>query len=227
MRIKGKELLCRGVALLALAAVWTVLVCRVDVKPVGQLGTALGFAGLNTWFFRLTGVHLWLYTLTDWLGLVPVFVCLGFAGIGAVQLLRWRGLKKVDLDILLLGVYYIAVVTLYLVFEMIPINYRPVLIQGCLEASYPSSTTLLVLCVMPTLVIQARRRMGKGRTAVTVGTMIFSAAMVAGRMISGVHWLTDIIGAGLMSAGMVCLYRAAVALCCEEKELGGRGSGIS
>lgn len=99
-----------------------------------------------------------LYTITDWLGLVPVFVCIVFGGIGLWQLIKRKNLFKVDKDLIYLGIYDVIVIFGYLFFEMCPINYRPILIEEILEASYPSSTTLLVLSVMPTLVLQANRR---------------------------------------------------------------------
>ena len=209
---QGKRQLCAGLFLLVLFGVWTVLIQTVDVQTAGEAGTEIGFAGINGWFHELTGVHMGIYTATDWLGLVPVFVCLLFGALGFVQLVCRRSLLKVDRDIILLGVYYVLVVGCYLIFEMYPINYRPILIEGRLEASYPSSTTLLVLSVMPTLVFQTRRRLKSERNIKTIAllTMLFSAAMVAGRLVSGVHWLTDIVGSVLLSGGLFCLYRAAV-----------------
>ena len=123
-----------------------------------------------------------------------------------------RSLLRVDSDILLLGVYYVLVIVCYLIFEMIPINYRPVLIEGRLEASYPSSTTLLVLSVMPTLMFQTYRRVENSliRKAVATFVIAFSLFMVIGRLISGVHWATDIIGSILLSAGLYMLYRSVV-----------------
>ena len=153
-----------------------------------------------------------IYTVTDWLGLVPIAVCLGFGMVGFFQLIRRKSLLMVDPDIILLGVYYILVIIAYLVFEMVPINYRPILIGGALEASYPSSTTLLVLSVMPTLKFQIDRRAEKPliRNAVGVFAIMFSAFMVTGRLIAGVHWATDIIGAIFLSRGLFLLYRYAV-----------------
>ena len=153
-----------------------------------------------------------LYTITDWLGLVPIFICLCFGVMGLMQLIERRSLLKVDPDILILGVYYVLVIACYLIFEMIPVNYRPVLIEGRLEASYPSSTTLLVLSVMPTLMFQANRRASKAiiRKAAAVFVIAFSAFMIIGRLISGVHWATDIIGSVLLSAGLYMLYRSAI-----------------
>lgn len=202
-----------GVVLIAAFALWTALVQLVDVQPIGQNGTNIGFATINTWFHGLTGVHTGLYTVTDWLGLVPIAICLGFAAFGAVQLVARRGMLKVDPGILLLGVYYIAVIFFYLIFEMVPINYRPIPIEGVMEASYPSSTTLLVLSVMPTLKFQVDRRSSNMllRKATAMFVIAFSVFMVVGRLISGVHWATDIVGSVLLAFGLFALYRFAVA----------------
>jgi undecaprenyl-diphosphatase len=209
---KPRRDLVTGTVLIAAFALWTALVQIVDVRPVGQNGTDIGFATFNTWFHGLTGVHMGIYTATDWLGLVPVAVCLGFGALGAMQLIRRRSLLAVDPDLLLLGVHYVAVAAAYLVFEAFPINYRPIPIDGVMEASYPSSTTLLVLGVMPTLAYQAVRRMksslAKGAVAFVAA---FSALMVAGRLVSGVHWATDIVGSILLAAGLFAMYRYAVA----------------
>jgi undecaprenyl-diphosphatase len=115
----------------------------------------------------------------------------------------------VDYDIFVLGGFYIVTIAAYLFFESVAINYRPVLINGYLEPSYPSSTTLLVMCVMPTAAMQLRTRMKNtlfGRF-VCIAIAAFTAFMVIGRLISGVHWVTDIIGGALISAGLVLAYR--------------------
>ena len=210
--MKEKRNLLAGVGLIDAFALWTVLLRCVDVQAVGQNGTKIGFAAFNVWFHQLTGVHMTLYTITDWLGLVPIFICLCFGVLGVAQLIKRRSLLRVDQDILLLGAYYVMVIACYLIFEMIPINYRPVLIEGRQEASYPSSTTLLVLSVMPTLWFQANRRASNvtTRKAAEVFVVAFSAFIVIGRLISGVHWATDIIGSILLSAGLYMLYRLAV-----------------
>ncbi len=220
--MKAKRILLIGVGLLAAFALWTFLIMNVDVRNVGQRGTPIGFAGFNTWFHQLTGVHMRIYTVTDWLGLVPVAICMCFAVLGLIQLIRRRSLFKVDADIILLGIYYILVIIGYLVFEMIPVNYRPIPIDGIMEASYPSSTTLLVLSVMPTLIMQIRRRCDNKiiRYSVYFSAVLFSAFMVIGRLISGVHWATDIIGSVFLSFGLFASYCAAVMFTDKRKENG-------
>ena len=128
------------------------------------------------------------------------------------QLIKRKSILKVDADIILLGIYYVVVIFAYLAFEMTPINYRPILIDGFMEASYPSSTTLLVLSVMPSLTFQIARRSRNVvlRNTVNVFTKAFSISMILGRLLSGVHWCTDIIASVLLSAGLFKLYQFSV-----------------
>ena len=206
---KRKELLA-GIILLVAFVLWTVLIRNIDVQNAGSNGTAVGFATINVWFHQLTGVHMLVYKITDWLGLVPIIICMCFGVLGLVQLIKRRSILRVDPDILLLGVYYVLVIACYLIFEMIPINYRPILINGNLEASYPSSTTLLVLSVMPTLKYQSDRRIANPMTRKSIALFVFafSLFMVTGRLISGVHWATDIIGSVFLSSGLFMVYRS-------------------
>ena len=212
MKKNGRQVLILGILLIMTFAVWTWMIQNVDVQPVGVNGTEIGFATWNLWFHNLTGVHMTIYMITDWLGLVPIAVCILFGIVGLIQMIKRRSLFKVDCDIIFLGIYYMIVIFGYLIFEMIPINYRPILINGFMEASYPSSTTLLVLSVMPTLIFQGNRRLKNSRLkkAVTIFTVLFSAFMVVGRLLSGVHWFTDIAGSVMLSAGLLCIYYAAV-----------------
>lgn len=208
MQKKEKRMIgCGGLLILAFL-VWTGMVLCVDVQPLGQNGTNIGLSTLNLRFHQLTGVHLMIYHITDWLGLVPVAVCMMFGGIGLFQLIKRKSLLKVDRDLIILGIYYVIVILGYLVFEMIPINYRPILIEGRMEVSYPSSTTLLVLCVMPTLIEQMNRRVKSNiiKKGIQWFVVLFSGFMVIGRLIAGVHWLTDIIGGVLLSAGLFTVY---------------------
>lgn len=205
-----KRRICWSVAFLLAFALWTALVCFVDVQSIGPNGSSVGFAAINGWFHRLTGTNMTLYVITDWLGLVPVAVCLGFAILGLCQWIKRKNILKVDANVLALGGFYVVVMAVYVLFEYVVVNRRPVLIDGFLEASYPSSTTMLVLCVMPTAAMQFRARIQNAalRRTIIALIVVFTAFMVAGRLVSGVHWLTDIVGGGLFSAGAVLLYQS-------------------
>ena len=210
MKRKNKKMLVCGASLVLAFVLWTVLVRLVDVRAIGPEDSSVGFATLNGFVHELTGVNWLLYTVTDWLGLIPIAVALGFAGLGLVQLIKRKSLWKVDHSILALGVFYIVVMVAYIFFEMVVINYRPTLIDGYLEASYPSSTTMLVMCVMPTAAMQLNVLIKKTlrRRCITIATITFTAFMVVARLLSGVHWFTDIIGGALLSAGLVTMYHS-------------------
>lgn len=190
--------------------VWTFLVQCVDVSAIGPKGSSVGFATINGYFHSLTGVNFRLYNITDWLGLVPIAVATYFAFLGLYQYIRRKNILKVDFSILALGVFYIVTICAYIFFEAYVVNYRPVLINEYLEASYPSSTTLLVMCVMPTAIMQFNFRIKNKLLQIATSTLmcVFIAFMVIGRTLCGVHWLSDIVGGVLFSACVVTLYYA-------------------
>ena len=214
MNSKAVKLLCTGLILIVAFVIWTILVLTVDVKPIGVNETDIGFATLNMWFHSLTGVNMTLYNITDWLGLIAIFACIFFGILGFVQFIKRKSLFKVDFSLIVLGGYYIIVILCYLIFEMIPINYRPVLINGFMEVSYPSSTTLLVLSVMPTVNFQVKIRLTNMtvKRIICFGSILFSTCMIAGRLISGVHWFTDIVGSVILSTGLFLSYKAIVTI---------------
>lgn len=192
--------------------IWTALVSFADVQPIGPQGSSVGLATLNGGFHALTGVNFTLYTVTDWLGLVPLLTCLGFGSLGLWQWVKRKHIQSVDPSILILGGFYILVAAVFVFFEVVVVNFRPVLIEGVLEASYPSSTTLLTMCVMPTAMWQLRLRMRNTlfKRCTLAAIAAFTCFMVIGRLLSGVHWLTDIIGGALLSTSLVLLYCAFI-----------------
>lgn len=217
--MKEKKLFISGIILIIVFIIWTILIQVVDVQSVGVNGTNIGFATINIWFHKLTGENMMIYHITDWMGIIPILSCIFFGILGFIQLIRRKSLFKVDFDIILLGVYYIVVVFAYLIFEIIPINYRPILIEGIAEVSYPSSTTLLVLSVMLTVSFQNNRRTKKVilRKLVDVFVVLCSMFMVIGRTVSGVHWITDIIGSVIFSVGLYLIYNSTVMMLDKKK----------
>ena len=209
---KEKKNFIPAFGMLAAFSLWTAAVCSFDRAAIGPQGTTVGFAAINKSFHSFTGVHMPLYVITDLLSLVPLFCILGLGLLGLMQWIRRRSILKVDRSLLLLGGFYLTVAAVYVLFEVLAVNYRPVLIEGRLEASYPSSTTMLDLCVMPTTAMQLRGRIkGRGtRRIASAAISVFTVFMMAGRLVSGVHWLSDIVGGVLLSVGLVLVYRAAV-----------------
>ena len=205
-----------GIAFCFLAAfiLWTVMLKFIDVQSIGPKGSVVGFATLNSFFHGLTGVNMLFYTITDWGGIIPLCFVFSLGILGLIQWIKRKSLLKVDYDILVLGGFYVIVMAIYLLFESVVINYRPILINGFLEASYPSSTTLLVLCVMPTVTMQFNMRIKyialKG--CVVFAIKAFTILMISLRLISGVHWFSDIVGGILLSVSLVKMYSSLIVL---------------
>ena len=208
MKRQSRTNFCTALGLLGAFILWTMAIKWIDVQPIGPQGSAVGFAALNRFIHSSTGVHMSLYTITDWLSLVPAAFVLGFAFLGLVQWIKRKHLLAVDHSILALGGFYVVVMAAYVFFELCVVNYRPVLIEDVLEASYPSSTTMLVMCVMPTAMMQLHVRIKNPafRGCVMFLLAAFTGFMVIARLVSGVHWFTDIVGGALLSAGLVMMY---------------------
>ncbi len=208
MKRNNKKTLYSTICMLVAFVLWTKAIQIIDIKAIGPQNSSVGFATLNQFVHNLTGVNMALYTITDWLGLVPLGLALGFANLGFVQLIKRKRILKVDYNILVLGGFYAVVIAMYIFFEMFIVNYRPILINGILEASYPSSTTMLVMCIMPTALMQFNDRIKNGtlKKLISISIVVFIIFMVIGRILSGVHWITDIIGGAMLSCGLVMLY---------------------
>lgn len=214
MKKSNQRKLYISACMLAIFVIWTLAVRFLDVASIGPQNSSVGFATVNQFVHKLTGVHMALYNITDWLSVIPLGIVLGFALLGLIQWIRRKRLSRVDYSIFILGGFYIVVMAIFLFFEKAVVNYRPVLIEGVLEASYPSSTTMLVMCVMPTAILQLRSRIkNKGlRYTVCLLMAAFTVFMVSARLISGVHWFTDIVGGAMLSTGLVLTYAWLIGL---------------
>ena len=212
MKNKGKFLII-GISG-ALFALLIVLLRCVDVEPVGAAGTSVGLSHLNRFVFELTGVNMVWYNITDWLGLAAIFAAFLFAATGLVQVIKRRRILKVDKEILALGGLYILVIGIYVLFENVIVNYRPIIMPGCSnpEASFPSSHTMLVCVIMGSTIIIIGKYIKKKSLCMVIRGICAAviAVTVVGRLISGVHWFTDILGGLLISTFLLALYSVLI-----------------
>lgn len=204
--------------LFVLFIVFTVIVKTVDVQYLGQTDTAVGLGSLNGAFYDLiygwSGGTIW-YEISEYLGYVAILAALVFVCVGAFQLLKTKSLKGVDRRIYILAGFYVLVAVFYVLFEMIVINYRPVYIDGIMEASYPSSHTMLTLCILGSAMILFDRLIRDKKGLSLLFNCFASVVMVltiAGRLLSCVHWVTDIIGGILLSCALVVLFYSVVCM---------------
>ena len=195
-----------------LFAVLIILFRFVDVQAIGPEGTRIGLSQLNRFVFESLGVHMLWYEITDWLGIAAILTALGFAVVGLVQWIRRKNIWKVDREILVLGGLYFILIGLYVLFELAVVNYRPIIMPGSThpEASFPSSHTMLV-CVIMGSAIPILGKYVKSETLCAALQVICAAIItitILGRLISGVHWFTDILGGILISVMLLNLYTA-------------------
>lgn len=193
------------------------LVKTVDVAAVGPAGTSVGLSKLNVAIHDMFGENLGWYKVTNILGYIAILIALGFAAIGGLQLIYRRSILKVDREILLLGGLYVVTICFYVLFEKLIVNYRPMLMPGAVgpEASFPSSHTVLSCVILGSGLGLLKKYAKKNKTLQLVLTVVFAvllALIVAGRLISGVHWFTDILGGLLLSAALVNGYEGLVML---------------
>lgn len=213
MRQKEKILASLSGGFLLLFLLLVVLLKTVDVQPIGPNGSLVGLASINGLFFRLTGYQPLWYEITDLLGKAALLIALGFMAFGLIQLVKGRSLRNVDASLYVLGGTYVLTALAYILFELVVINCRPVLQDGVLEASFPSSHTMLSCVIASTAMLQGKERLRSPRavTACYVGFGLLLAVIVTGRLLSGVHWFTDILGGVLLGAALTAGYAAACA----------------
>lgn len=192
--------------------IFTILLLKVDVQPVGCEKTKIGFASLNVWAARKIGEHMFLYKLTEVLGILALAIAAFFAMLGVFQLITRKDLRKVESSLYVLAGFYTAVACFYLLFEKLVINYRPIDMGEGLEPSYPSSHTMLAVCILVTAMMQFYKRIKNVtvRKVVLAVLAVLIVLIVAGRLFSGVHWLTDIVGALILSAALILFYYAVM-----------------
>lgn len=216
--MKNKKKWIVVIVLLICAIVYTLAVKFFDVAPIGPEGSRVGFQTINKIVRDTIGYHEIFYKITKYLGIIP-FLYVAFYGFtGGMQLIKGKSLKKVDKRLILLGGFYVLVGITYIFFEKVIINYRPVILEEGLEASYPSSHTVLAITIcLSSLLIQnyyiknkTLQKIGK------IGTILLMICLVVGRILSGVHWISDIIGGIIISLYLVSCYYACIK---EEKEL--------
>ena len=210
MKKEKKNLfICGGLILLAI--IYTCLVKVVDVQPVGAEGSNIGFATINKFVFDNIGFNKVWYDITEILGYVPILFAGIYGLVGVSQLIKRKSLKKVDNELICLALFYVVVVALYVFFEKVIINYRPVILDEGLEASYPSSHTLMSICLCgSSILINKKLFNNKYTNVMNIINYIIIAVIVVGRLISGVHWVTDILGGIIISSALLKTFKYVI-----------------
>lgn len=209
MKIAKKQL---GIAigLLIVFILYTICLINIDVQKIGPHYSEVGFATLNQSLFNKIGTNAFWYQVTEVLGIFPLMMVGYFALRGFFQLSTRKKLSLVDKEILALGFLYVVFAACYVLFEKVIINYRPILEDGQLEASYPSSHTFLAITVLLSAFYVLRKETGMVKAIIAYLSLVVMLVLVIGRFLSGAHWGTDILGGILLSLTLVSFYRAGI-----------------
>lgn len=200
-----------SIVLIILSVLFTELVKNTDVKPIGPNESLVGFADINRLFHNLIGSNMIIYKVTEFLGYIPIVMALVYVFIGLKELIERKSLLKVDREIYILALFYVLVVGVYVFFEKFIVNYRPILIDGVLEASYPSSHTLMSICLCgSSIIINKKIFKNKFGDVENILSVILILLIVIGRIISGVHWFTDILGGIIISSALLVVFYSVI-----------------
>lgn len=205
--MNNKKNIILSIILIIIAVIYTILVKAVDVQLIERTASEVGFATINNWFWSLTGHNEILDKITDVLLIVPVALVGIYAFMGCKQLITEKSLAKVDKKIIAVGCFYVVLAIIYVLFEKVIINYRPILVDGELEASFPSSHTLMAICVcMSSVLLNKRLWKSDVMNYMNISIIVVMALIVFGRLMAGVHWLSDILGGVLISSALVQIF---------------------
>lgn len=202
-----------SITLFIIMTLFTALVCFYDVKPLGINKTDIGFSSLNTYIFNELGTNYLWYKLSEVLGIVALILVFIYGAIGTIDLIKKKNIFKVDKKIILLGIFYIIVFGLYIIFDKVIINYRPILVEGVLESSYPSSHTLLSIFVFGSSLL-INKYLFPVKKIKIVNCILFAMMIltVIGRLLSGMHWFTDIVGGILIASFLLYVFKICLNL---------------
>ena len=197
-----------SIILITLCVLYTIVVKEVNVSAIGPNESKVGLSCINDFFHDFIGVNKGFYTITNFMDIVLLLIPAIYGLIGLIELIKRKSLKKVDRELYILAIFYIVVVATYLAFEHITINYRPVLINGELDLSYPSSHTLAAICICgSSIIINFKLFKDKGIFKyITLLSTISMFIIIVGRLISGYHWFTDIIGGILIASTLLYIF---------------------
>ena len=208
----NKKMFIGSAVFFAMFVLFTILVKYVNVMPVGPQNSEVGFASLNKAIADSLPYNEFMYDVSEVLGYLAILTVGIFGLFGIMQLFIKKGFKNVDKDLYILCGLYVCVLSSYVLFEKIVINFRPVIIEGELEASYPSSHTMMSVTFMLAAIQQFSMRLKKANTRrlIIAACAVISIGIIITRFLSGVHWVTDIIGAILLSVAWFLMYFGAI-----------------
>ena len=120
----------------------------------------------------------------------------------------------------LLGLYVLSVIA-YLIFEIVKVNYSPLSTSEKLKTSYPSTHVFIFFTFAISGVIALFnfiKDKGPLKIALLVIASLLAVLMVVFRLMSGHHYLTDVVGSILLATTLVTLFTSALEVFDKKEE---------
>ncbi len=134
---------------------------------------------------------------------ISILFILGLIIYGIYQLYKRKSLFKVDKDIILTGFGFVFIIIIWFIFDkFIDINYRPIAVNGSAQTSFPSTHVMLAcfsLLATTRIILKRNTNELKYNIITYGGVSILVILCSLGRILSKMHWTTDVLGAIFIS----------------------------
>jgi len=206
--MRKKKNLTVAISLGILFVALTLSLLFIDVKVINETDKEIGLAFINK-LSNNVSYNEFLDKISDIFMILSIGFILFLAIKGLVQLVKRKNILKVDKEILVFGGVVVLMAVLWITFDrLFIINYRPILIDGELEASYPSTHIMIVTFTMLSsidlLIKYIQNKKIRYTSSVTVWLCIGLTIVL--RFASGMHWISDCLGGFILGAILYYVY---------------------
>lgn len=209
---KKKTCITMACLFMGLYIVLLVMLYSVDVTFEGVNGSRIGLSGINIPIRDAIGTNMIFYNISKYVGALGIALVGVLAVWFLVRIIREKSLKALTRKEYELGVLYLLTCVLYVVFSKIVINYRPIIKwdEEGPESSFPSTHAMIAVVIFGSFCCIAGNYIKNEKLCklIRILCVILAVLVIVGRMLSGVHWFTDIVGGVLVALSLVFAYLA-------------------
>lgn len=189
MRRKSLDIIISILWLILL--IFTILVSFVDVKIFNVTNTKIGLYSLNKIFLVNSINSNYINIISNGIFLICLLVIILMLLLITFEYFKTKKINKNNLNFF---IHFLIMVLIWIIFDKILIiNYRPILINGNIEGSYPSTHVMVSTFVLLFLSDQLKKIFKNDKIfyIISIGLIIIQSIS---RILLTMHWFTDIIG---------------------------------
>lgn len=189
MRRKSLDIIISILWLILL--IFTILVSFVDVKIYNVTNTEIGLYSLNKIFLVNSINSNYINIISNGIFLICLLVIILMLLLITFEYFKTKKINKNNLNFI---IHFLIMVLIWIIFDKILIiNYRPILINGNIEGSYPSTHVMVSTFVLLFLSDKLKKIFKNDKIfyIISIGLIIIQSIS---RILLTMHWFTDIIG---------------------------------